>query len=149
MTPCSRRKRPAAGLRARLEHREQEVLDRDVLVLQPLGLLLGGVEQLAERARHAHVARSGARAADARPALEVRLDVRRAARPTSTSGALEQARHEAVRLVEQRQQQVLDVDLGVPEAQRLRLRVVRGPPGTSGSGGSGSMASPRAGCRGS
>ena len=29
-------------------------------------------------------------------------------------------------MLEQREQQVLDVDLGVPVAQRLRLRVVQG-----------------------
>ena len=45
-------------------------------------------------------------------------------RSGSAPAWLEQPGSDALGLVEQRQQQVLAVDLGVPEAERLGLRVV-------------------------
>ena len=110
--------------RARAQHRQDEVLDGDVLVLQARGLLLGVLEQQREPARDAHVT-ARARPRHARPRLERLRDVG-ADRVDVDVGALEQARDQAVGLVEQREQQVLDVDLGVAEAHRLGLRVVDG-----------------------
>ena len=110
--------------RARAQHRQDEVLDGDVLVLQARGLLLGVLEQQREPARDAHVT-ARARPRHARPRLERLRDVG-ADRVDVDAGALEQARDQAVGLVEQREQQVLDVDLGVAEAHRLGLRVVDG-----------------------
>jgi hypothetical protein len=113
-----------AGGRARAQHRQDEVLDGDVLVLQARGLLLGVLERQREPARDAHVT-ARARPRHARPRLERLRDVG-ADRVDVDAGALEQARDQAVGLVEQREQQVLDVELGVTEAHRLGLRVVDG-----------------------
>ena len=115
---------PGGGLRAGLDHREQHVLDGHVLVLQPVGLPLGRVQQLPKRARDVHLAGLGAGAADARAAFEVLLD-RGPQRGDAHVHSREQARDQALGLLEEREQQVLDVDLGVPVAHRLRLGVVQ------------------------
>ena len=110
--------------RVGLEHRQQQVLDGDVLVVEALGLLLGAIEQQPEAARDGDLL-ALARTGDAGPALERLLDGL-AQRVDVHLGAHQQPRHEPVVLVEQREQQVLDVDLGVPVAQRLGLGVVQG-----------------------
>ena len=108
-----------------VEHRQQHVLDRDVLVAQAAGLLQRAVEQLVEAARDVHLPRRRARAGHARPALEVALE-RLAHGLVVHLGPREQARDQAVALVEEGQQQVLDVGLGVAEPQGLRLRLLDG-----------------------
>jgi hypothetical protein len=114
---------PGRRPRARREQREDDVLDRDVLVLEAPHLRLGVLQHLRERAGHPHLAaRPGP--AHARPGGEAALDVRLEggrgdARP------LEQPRHETVGLRQERQQEVLDVDLGVAVAERPGLRVVQ------------------------
>jgi hypothetical protein len=114
-----------AGPRSGVDHREEDVLDRHVVVLEPLGLLLGGVEDLVERTRDVDLPGSRAGAADPRPGLEVALQ-----RGAHGAGVdlepREQTRDQAIGVVEQPEQQVLGVDLRVPEAQRLGLRVVQG-----------------------
>ena len=115
---------PGVGVRSGHEHRQQQVLDRHVLVLQPLRLPLGRVEQLPERPGQAGLPGARARPADPRTALQSTLH-RRAQGAGVDIGPGQQPRDEPFRLLEQRQQQVGGVDLGVPEAQRLGLRVVQ------------------------
>jgi hypothetical protein len=106
-----------------VEQRDDQVLDRDVVVLQPLGLAFGRVEQPGQPLGHEHLARRGARPGHPGPAGQVVLD----GLPQSVGvGARlpEQPGHEAVGLVEEGQQQVLAVHLGLPEPQRDRLRRV-------------------------
>ena len=65
-----------------------------------------------------------ARAADPRAAGQLGLQV--GPQPVRVGARLaEQPGRDAIGLVEQGEQQVLAVDLGVPEAQRLGLRVVQ------------------------
>ena len=60
---------PGARAAVVAHHREHQVLDRDVLVLESLRLLLGRLEELCELARHARLA--AARPAHAWTALEL------------------------------------------------------------------------------
>jgi hypothetical protein len=120
--------------RRRLEHREDDVLDRDVLVLQPLRLILGVVQQQRQVASDPGVA--GARARDLRTSLELVLG-RSPQRADRYRHALKEPRNQSVGLLQQRQQQVFDTDLLMPVAQRLRLRVVQRFLGSSASAGSG------------
>jgi len=112
------------GLRARCDHREQDVLDGDVFVFQALGLLLGGVQQLRQGARDVYLAGCRPWPADARASFEMLLDCG-AQRSHVDLGAGQQARDQPLGLVQQREQQVLDVDFGMPVAQGLGLRVVQ------------------------
>ena len=93
--------------------REQQVLGRDELVLELAHLLLGAVEDAARtRSRRSAAAPRPGATASAR------------ARPRSPRAAPPPARRAALRqlLVEQREQQVLGVDLGVAAAARVLLR---------------------------
>ena len=83
--------------------------------------------------------RTRSRAAGAEHALERR----RCSASVSTPARSSSRGHETLGLVEQREQQVLDVDLRVPVAQRLGLRVVQRLLGLLGQR-FGSMRSPRA-----
>ena len=116
---------PAArGGRALVDQGEQQVLDRDVLVLEPAGLPLGGVEQAAEPLGHEHLAGRGPWAGHLGPAPELGLQVG-AERARVGAGLLEQPWRQPVGLVDQGEQQVLAVDLGVAEPQRLGLGVLQ------------------------
>ena len=99
------------------------MLDRHVVVLHALGLALGAVEHLGERTRDAHVTRRAA-SADPRAPLERALDVG-AERVDVDAGARQQAWREPVALLEQREQQVVGVDLRVAVAQRRCLGLVQ------------------------
>jgi hypothetical protein len=107
------------GLQVGAEHREHEVLHRHVVILEALGLLLRDVEQPGQRARHADIG-GGTRAGDRRPRPEV-LPERVHHRADVDVGAGEQPRHEPIRLLQQCQQHVLDVDLETPGAERHLL----------------------------
>ena len=100
------------------------MLDRDVLVLEPAGLAVGRVEQPREPLGDVHLPGRHAGPADPRAAAELGLQV--LAQPVRIgSRPGEQRRDQALRLVEQCQQQVLPVHLDVAEAQRLGLGVVQ------------------------
>jgi hypothetical protein len=84
---------------------------------------LGRVEQAGQPLRNADLSRAHARAAD--PGAPRELGLQRRSQPVRIgAGLAQQPGSDALGLVEQRQQQVLAVDLGVPEAERLGLRVV-------------------------
>ena len=85
--------------------REQEVLGRDVLVFEPLGLLLGLVERFAQRVAEVRLAA----AADLRKPLD-RRDERRSKRLDGRARVLEQGRRDAFVLVDQGVQQMLRLD---------------------------------------
>ena len=116
--PAGRRRR-ALG-----EQCQHEVLDRHVLVLQPLGLALGGVEQAAEPLGEEHLTRRRARPGHAGTPRQLAFQVRPQAVGVGP-GLCHQTRHEPVGLVEEGEEEVLAVDLGVAEAQRLGLGVVQ------------------------
>ena len=80
-------------------HRQQHVLDRDVLILHPLGDLERGVERLAERAGDPDRVAVGARARHARPPLEL-LPHGGAQRVGVAGGAVHQSGREAIGLFE-------------------------------------------------
>jgi hypothetical protein len=107
-----------------VEQGDHQVLDRDVLVLEPLGLPFGGVQQARQPLGHEHLPGGRSGAADPRPAAQLgfHLGTQRVGIGT---GRGQQAGYQSLGLVEQRQQQVLAVDLGVPEAERLGLGVVQ------------------------
>jgi hypothetical protein len=115
---------PAGGLReALVEHRERQVLDGDVLVLEALRLLEGPVEQRVQAPRHVHLPRGDARPGAARPPVEMALEG--GAQPLDVHlRPRQQPRNEPLGLVQERGQKVLDVGLGVAEAQCQRLRLL-------------------------
>ena len=103
-----------------VEHCQHDVLNRDVLILQALGLLLGRVQDEVERAREVDLG-GRARPADLRPGRQPRLDLRRDRR-RADAHPLEHRRHEPVGLFDERGKHVIGVDLGMPVAERQRLR---------------------------
>ena len=114
----------SARLGTLVEQRDEEVLDRDVLVLQPLGLLLSAVQQPAQSLGHVYLAGCDARSGHPGTAAELGLDVV-SERARVSANLADEARHQTVWLPEERQQEVLSVDLAVTEPQRHRLRVVQ------------------------
>ena len=106
------------------ELRQQQVLDRHVLVVQVPGLGLGLHQHAVEALRDHQLARLGA--ARTRPAhggatLQARAHVGRE-RPRVDVHASEQPRHEPVVLRHERVEQVLRVRLRMPERRRQRAR---------------------------
>ena len=101
------------GTSALAGDRDEQVLGADVLVLQPLGFLLGGVGDLAQ-ARGERRLRA---AVGARRPPQLRPQ-RRRQRGRIGVHLADDRRHDAVALFEQRQQQVLRRDLGVTLAGR-------------------------------
>ena len=122
--PCCWSSRPAARGLPLGQHGQQQVLDRDVLVLEPVRLLLGRVQQAGQPLGDVDLPGARARAGDPGPPAEFGLQ--RGAQPVRVrAGLAEQPGSDALGLVEQREEQVLGVHLGVPEAERLGLRVVQ------------------------
>ena len=112
------------GGRALGQQGQQQVLDRDVLVLEPACLLLGRVEQPGQPLGDHDLPWVRPRAADPRAPGQLRFQ--RLAQPVRIrAGLAEQPGGDALGLVEQREQQVLAVYLGMAEAERLGLRVVQ------------------------
>ncbi len=103
------------GGRALLEKGQDDVLDRDVLVPQALGLLLGPDHELGEALRDVDLARLRALPRDARLALK-RLVELAAQHVGGHVHLLEQPGYEPPFLLEQGEQQVLAVHLGVAVA---------------------------------
>ena len=97
-----------AGGAAVVGHGQQEMLDGDVFVLELLGLVLGLAEQAIEPAGDADVV--ARRAGDARQLFQLALDASLTA-STGISALVKIADGQPVLLIEQRQQQMLDVDL--------------------------------------
>ena len=92
------------------------MLDRDVFVREPLGVVLGADEQLVQRLRHvdlAHLRVAGDVRARRELLLDAGLDVR-----DGGAGLLDDLRHEAVFLEKQGEEQMLDIHLLVSEADR-------------------------------
>src|SRR5262245_5905452 len=99
------------------------MLDADELVLQLVGFALGVIEQLTEP--RAHVRGSArARPAYLRDSGELGIDAR-GERRGRDAGTLEQRRHQAVGLREERREQMLHVDRLVSAARRERLRLAQ------------------------
>ena len=101
---------PGGGRLPLLDEGEQEVLDRDVLVLEPLRLRLGGEQQALEPLRDVDLARLHAAARDARAAVELGLELAREL-VSAQVGAAEQAGDEPVGLGEEGEGEVFAVDL--------------------------------------
>ncbi len=99
---------------------EQEVLGGDVLVLQLLRLFLGAVEQLREPVAHVGLGAALHPGDAAQFVLEPRFDLLRV-RPD----LLEDRPRHAVGLVQEREEQVLDVDGLVLALAGLRLRLLQ------------------------
>jgi hypothetical protein len=98
--------------RLALGERDQQVLDRDVLVLQPGGLPLGRLQDARQGLRDRDLARGRRRAGRPRLARQRGLEV--LAQPGHLGAHPgEQARHEPLGLFQQGEQQVLAVDLRV------------------------------------
>ncbi len=117
---------PARGRRrAFAQQGEHQVLDRYVLVLEPRRLLPGHIKQPGQPLGDIDLAGRHARTRDARPSGY--LSLKHSPQPVGVRASLrKQAGHDAFRLLEEREQQVLAVDFGVAEAQRLRLGVMQG-----------------------
>ena len=116
--PLRRRARRAerlAGAGLLLRRREQEVLGRDVLVLELLRLVLGAIEELREPVREV-----GLRAGDLRDAAQLVLDARRDERRLRAD-LVEDRAGDPLLLREEREHEVLDLDRLVVAAARLRL----------------------------
>ena len=123
--------RPAAVVDF-VDQGQEQVLDGDVLVLEPLGLALRGVQHAGQPLGDENLAAAPLRARHAGPAGQLGAQRRRAVRPDLRRWR-DQAGDEALGLVEQSEQQVLAVDFGVAVAQRYGLRRRAGLPETSGS----------------
>ena len=103
---------------------QQQVLDRDVLVLEPVRLLLGRIQQAAQPLGDVHL--PGARAGAGDPGPPAEFGLHRGVQPVRVrAGLAEQPGGDALGLVEQREEQVLGVHLGVTEAEGLGLGVVQ------------------------
>src|SRR6185295_9173510 len=100
-------------------------LDRDVLVLEAFRLVFGLHEKLLQTLGEIDLARLGAGAGDARTARQFAFQVADQTRRIDVH-ARQEARNEPFGLLEERQEQVLAVDLLMPEAERLRLRALQG-----------------------
>src|SRR5205809_45963 len=105
-------------------HGEEEVLDAQVLVLEPPHLVLGLGEQLREALGDEGLRRPARGARDLRAARELALD-RFLDRARRDAGRLEQVGREAVGLLEEGQQQVLDVDALVAPARGDAARALQ------------------------
>jgi hypothetical protein len=100
------------------------VLDRDIGVLEPVGLPLGDIQDSGQPLGQEHLTRGGTGTADPRTARQVGVDG--GAQPLNVrAGLLQQPGHEPVGLVDQCQQQVLSVGLGVASAHGLTLRLLQ------------------------
>ncbi len=100
------------------------MLDGDVLVPEPACLLLGGVQEAGQPLGDVDLARVRTWSAD--PGPPAQLGLQGLSQPVRISpGLAEQPGDDALGLIQQRDEQMLDVDLGVAEAERLRLRVVQ------------------------
>jgi len=108
-----------------INHRQRQVLDRDVLVLEALGLVLGPHEHFVQAPRQIDLARLGARAAHLGAADQFPLDLGQQGLGRGVH-LVQEPRQEALRLRRQGRQQVLDIDLLVAAADRAALRIVQG-----------------------
>ena len=117
--PCRR------GLRAFVQHRQDEVLDRDVLILHLAGRILGLDQQFAQPLREVDLAGLGPRSAYLRPAFEFSFHGRRK-RANRHIHLVEEAGQQALFLRQERRQQVLDVHHLVPVPHGQRLGLVQG-----------------------
>ena len=107
-----------------VEERDHQVLDGDVLVLEPAGLLLGGLEDAVQPLGDVHLPGLGAGPGDARALLELGLQVFTQPVHIRTRPG-QQRRNQPFALLQQRQQQVFTVHLLVTEPERLGLGVVQ------------------------
>jgi hypothetical protein len=104
---------------------KDQMLDADVLVLEPLGLALGSLEQRSQSSGDADLPGAGSWGGDAGASRQRRLDL--GGELVGVCARLrEQPGHEPVRLVEQCKEQMLAIHLGVAEAEGLGLGVVQG-----------------------
>ena len=96
------------------------MLDGDVLVLEPLGLVLGPDQELLQPLREIDLARLDAGAGDLGPARQLALDLG-LERLGRHFHAGEQAGDQPLRLLQEGEEKVLAVDLLMPVAKRFRL----------------------------
>ncbi len=115
-------RQPAAGrgAGALLGQGEEEVFHRDVLVLEAPSFAFGRVQQPGQSLGDEHLPRLGAWPGDLRPPSQVGLD-RGVQRGGVGADLPDQARDQPVGSLQQSDQQVLAIDLGVPERGRLGL----------------------------
>ena len=106
------------------EEREHEMLDRHVLVLQTLGLALGRIEEAAEALSEEHLTGGRARARHAGSSRQFGFELCQHSVGVDPD-LCHQPASQTVGLLDQGEQKVLAVDLGVAEAQRLGLGVVQ------------------------
>ena len=109
---------------ALVDHGHEQMFDGHIIVLEPAGLAFRALQQAGQPLGDGDLTGGHARAADPRAAGKLRLQL--GPQPISIDIRLrEQPGAQAVGLIEQGQQQMLPVHLGVPEAERLGLRVVQ------------------------
>jgi len=110
---------------ALVHHGQEQVLDRDVLVLQALGLVLGLDQQFVQPLGDVHLAGLGPRTGNARALIELffHLGLERLQRHVHLR---EQARDQTVFLFQERCQEVFDIDLHMAEAHGLGLGLGKG-----------------------
>ena len=96
------------------------MLDRDVLVLQAAGLGVGRVEQARQPGRDEDLPGSGPGAGHPGPAGQLGLDIGPQTGEVG-AGGVDQAGDEAFGLLEQGEQEVLTVDLGVARSAAAML----------------------------
>ncbi len=119
--PVTGEQAPGGGAVPGREEGEDQVLDRDVLVLEPLRLVLGVGQDLLQPLGDVDLARLGTGTADRRASLELLLEAG-GQRGGVHVHAREQAGDQPLGLLEQGEQQVLGGDLLMAVAQRLGLR---------------------------
>ncbi|GAA3485884.1 hypothetical protein GCM10018966_104170 [Streptomyces yanii] len=124
MTPLFGEPSAGGGGRALVHQGQNQVLGRNVFVLEAFGLLLRRVEQSGEALGDHHLAGGGARSGGARALGEIGFDGA-PQRGRVGAGAGEQPGRQAVLLIEQRQKQMLPVDLVLAEPHRHALRFLQ------------------------
>jgi hypothetical protein len=103
------------------EQRQRQVFDRDVFVLEPLGLVFGAHQRSLQARRDVHLAASTLPARDARPPFELLLESSPDRRHRRFH-ARQELRQEPVFLLQKRQAEMLGVDFLVAVADPERLR---------------------------
>src|SRR4029453_18290472 len=100
------------------------MLHRDVFILEPIGLPGGVLDQAGEPLGNKHLTGRRTRTGYPRPAAQLSLHV--LTQPVRIRPcAAKQWPDQALALVQQCQEQVLSIYLGVTEAERLGLRVMQ------------------------
>ncbi|GBC78646.1 hypothetical protein HRbin08_02142 [bacterium HR08] len=112
---------PGGSAAPLFQDRQQEVFDADVLVLEPRGFIFGHGEETVEAPRDVHVIRASRRTAHFGPARQLLLQASADELRIHTR-LLQDRRRQSPLLLQQRKEQMFDINLLMAVARRQTLR---------------------------